>query len=173
MYRKYFAIILLYLTSLIFLLHSSYKNFMVIVIPLSILAFLSSIHIFSHLQRKFQNIYKVNRLDHDEIKKRIILFLVYLSVYFILKKAAPKEWIIFEQDNATYLFFSYLPLVWLLKIPSSINAYFAIIAFISTAFYSLFNLEMTSDTFAILAFFFFTLSVVQAIKEQIILNKST
>lgn len=146
---------------------------MVIVIPLSIVAFLSSIHIFSHLQLKFKNIYKVNRLDHNLIKRRIILFLVFLAVYFILKKAAPKEWIIFDQDNATFLFFSFLPLILLLKIPSSINAYFAVIAIITTAFYSLFKLEVMSDMFAILAFFFFTLSVLQAMKEQIILNKST
>ncbi len=74
--------------------------------------------------------------------------------------------ILFFFDNATFLFFGYLPLMLLVKISSTVNGYFTIIGVILMAFYSLFKFDVISETFAVLTFFFFAVSVLQAIKEQ-------
>ncbi len=99
------------------------------------------------------------------MKKKFFLVTIYLITSFIYYRAGP-AWIEnWEIDPATYLFFSFLPIIWLLKISWKINSIIAIFFVILMAYFSLLKFENTSENMAIMVFFFFVTSVFQRIKE--------
>lgn len=96
-------------------------------------------------------------------KKRLILCILLLMVFFIYQKSGP-SWITdFGIDPTTYLFFSLIPAIWLFRISSTIIGFIAIILLIITAFFSMTKNDQVAENFAILTFFFFATAVFQQI----------
>src|SRR3989338_6551971 len=110
---------------------------------------------------------KRHNLEKSNIKKRLILALIWMVAVFTVRKAGGIVWLFAVFDEGTLLFFSMLGFFILFKSSSATSAIMSIIAISYTAFFILYKFEKTGNLFAILTFFLFTWAVLQSGKEQL------
>ena len=106
------------------------------------------------------------------VRKKLIICLITLITIILYKKTEPQWLTDWGIDPATYLFFSFLPIIWLFKISWKTNGFIAIFFILLTACFTFLKFEKTSENMAIMVFFFFTTSVIQRVKKLIVKNNN-
>ena len=111
-----------------------------------------------------EDIQKKN-ITGDRLRKRIIISLIFMSSIFLINKF---EWVWFKDwgiDPVTLVFFTFLPVILLLKISWRTNALVSLMLIFFMSFFSLNKYSNTTESFAILVFLLIATSVCQRIIE--------
>lgn len=105
-----------------------------------------------------------NDEGHNKIfKRKLLLLVIFAFVYLTARKAFETKWFLENIDNATFLFLGYIPVIFLLRLNPAVTSILSVFFIIFMAAYSLLNYEIMAENFAILAYLFFSTSVIHQI----------
>lgn len=131
---------------------------------ISILAFLMIFWVLgltSFLKEAIINDVKKRGITEKNRRLYFFLCLILITAIFLANKAGWTWFLGDTLDPATNLFFTFVPVILFLGISGKTNIFFAIILFFMCAIFSMDKFDKTSEIFAILSFFIFTLAVIQ------------
>ncbi|OGK16405.1 hypothetical protein A2774_03035 [Candidatus Roizmanbacteria bacterium RIFCSPHIGHO2_01_FULL_39_12c] len=142
---------------------NSTNDFVTLVIIVSL--YLAIFGTFKALFCSFASDLGKSKFNKSSFGKNLILSLLWVCSVILAKKAGASAWLFDSFDDATLLFFIYLPFALLFAISERTNIILAIILWLYTAFFYLNNFKLTTDLFTILAFWLFALAVFKKFYE--------
>lgn len=133
-----------------------FRVYFILLIGIAIISLLRSFNLVSCILKKG---YKKDPGFYLNLKRRIILSILFIFVFLMARNTFGSKWFIDNIDNATYLYLSYIPLVFIFRLSPEVTALISFFLLIFMSLYSLSNFEIVAETFAILAYLFFSTAV--------------